>query len=121
MGTGFADAVSPYAALQVRHCWISLSSSGPIAQLLLLVQLDVNLVLTTDSCQLPGVCNGLCHCLDQTKLELIEINVKIFATKRASAACSHTSKSRHKNSFLWLFLFSFMFPEYIQTFNNLEL
>lgn len=44
-----------------------------------------------------------------------------FAAKGALTIRCHTSKTCNKNSFLRSFSFSFMFPEYIQTFNNLEL
>lgn len=59
MGSDFPDLLSLYAAMEVRHCWISLSSSILITQLPLLLQVDVNLPITINSSQLLHVYSSL--------------------------------------------------------------
>lgn len=55
--------------MRVRHCWVGLSSSSLITQLPLLLQRNVNLMITINCCQLLHVYNSLCSRSDRTKLE----------------------------------------------------
>lgn len=71
----------------------------------------------------PDLCRSCIHPYQHCTLLSRHLCIPLapFAAKGVVTMCCHASKTCHIDSFLWSFSLSFMFPEYTQTFNNLEL